>query len=98
MERTELVKDVLEIPEDFDLSELNCLDGGWPISMQIEDWVYISLICDRADLFRPHEDSETVEWFKEKVREATIKAYNIRANRNNYAKEMVEKGLWPDHS
>lgn len=98
MDRIEPVENALGIPEDFDITELNCGDGGWPITMQVEDWVYISLLCDRADVYRDHEDPETAEAFKEKVWEVAVKAYNVHANKHNYANEMVEKGLWPDHS
>ena len=95
MDNIELVKDVKEIPENFDITLITEMVE---ISLPITDWIYISFLCNRADTFRPHENPEVVDGLKEGVTDAIIESYNRYAIRNNYAKEMVDKGLWPDHS
>ena len=97
MESMKFAENVLDIPEDFDVSKLNSLDGGETITMQVEDWIYISLLCDQARALQRYEDPEVVEDFHAKVAAATVEAYNRLANKINYAKEMVDGGLWPKH-
>jgi hypothetical protein len=97
MDEIPIARNVLDIPIGFDFGLLNTLDGE-NINLNVEDWIYISLICSRSDIFRKHEDPETVELFQERVRNVAVAAYNRYANKHNYAKMMVEKGLWPNHS
>ena len=87
MELVKEIKTIDEIPKDFDFLIIN---DSQPITLYLDEWVGISLLID--------DEHELFDFLKVEINKATVQAYNRYARLCNYAKEMIDRGLWPDHS